>query len=464
MKNGTKIGKEKEIKICVVAGMMTMMAGSVVMVHAAPPTYPGATSPNTPTNTTSNQNGWVQIQNGNQIDWYYYENGVMLKSQWKQTSSGLWYYFAADGLMITGWGDGKLEDYYFEPSGEMATGWREISNDRDTYYGPGGSTGEKGWYYFGVDGRVTYGWKKINNSWYYFNDGEVDDFEDGEMVYGEVEIEGDEYYFGGYGDGVMKTGLVKVTSSENSNRPGGSSETEYYFYGSNGIKVVDGWAKYDNKWYYMDDDGHMMTGFIGFDNSYNILTDPRDLDDAEFVSYLDEDGVMVTGWLNLGETEQTRPGQSLSNQYYYFKSDGTMVTGWYKINNKWYYMCTESTGEYEKGQLVTGLYTIEEKNYYFDKDGVMSTSSWETVEVGANKYDIYLDSDGVMLQGQSDDDLLVQKVGSKYYVFDENGYCLKNTTIYLNGTKWTTNSGSLPVGTPIYNINRSGVATKSTLK
>lgn len=468
-----QIGKEKIMRknirnIFVVAGMMAMMTGSAVLVHAAPPTTntTNTTQTNTPTNNNTNTtNGWVQKQSGNQTVWNYYENGIMLKSQWKQiTTSGLWYYFDANGVMLTGWGDGKLADYYFEDSGAMATGWREISNDRNTSYGPGGNTGEKGWYYFGSDGKVVYGWKKINNSWYYFNDGEVDDFEDGQMVYGEVEIDGDEYYFGNSSDGVMKTGLVKVTNSQNSNRPGGTSETESYFYGSNGVKVVDGWAKYNNKWYYMDEDGHMMKGFIGFDSSFNILSDPTDVDRATYVNYLDDNGEMVTGWLDLGETEQTRPGQDLSNQYYYFKSDGTMVTDWYKINSKWYYLSPETTSEYQKGQLVTGLYTIEDKNYYFDKSGVMSTSSWETVEVGSSKYDIYLASDGVMLQGKSDDDLLVEKVGSKYYVFDENGYCLKSTTVYLNGTKWTINRGNLPAGTSIYTINRSGVATKGTLK
>ncbi|MBN1069052.1 cell surface protein [Clostridium botulinum] len=41
--------------------------------------------------------------------------------------------------------------------------------------------------------------------------------------------------------------------------------------------------------------------------------------------FLDSYGNMVTGWLNRGE------------QWYYFDSNGEMVTGWRSINGQWYY-------------------------------------------------------------------------------------------------------------------------------
>ncbi len=61
------------------------------------------------------------------------------------------------------------------------------------------------------------------------------------MVYGEVDIDGEEYYFGASNDGSMKVGLVKVISESNANTPSSTKTESYYLYKDNGMRVREGW-------------------------------------------------------------------------------------------------------------------------------------------------------------------------------------------------------------------------------
>ena len=62
-------------------------------------------------------------------------------------------------------------------------------------------------------------------------------------------------------------------------------------------------------------------------------------------------------------------------------------------------------------------------------------------------------------------DYLVQKIGSRYYVFNDQGNRLTNSTIYKIGEKWTTDPTGAEEGkTKIYTINSSGVAKEGTYK
>lgn len=414
--------------------------------------------------------GWQQETVDRQTIWHYYDNsGNMLKNSWLQSpASGLWYFFDQEGVMVTGWGEGKAEGYWFDASGAMATGWREVPLEDDDTYGPGASSGEKGYFYFGTSGMVMDGWQRINGSWYFLNNGYADDFADYQMVYGEVAIDGDEYYFGESNDGSMKYGLVKVISETNANTPSSTKTESYYLYKDNGVRVLSGWGRYNSTWYYVSDDtGEVVTdSFVALDsNDYEVEIDSPH---AKSIYYMDNNGVMKTGWLQVGEDTEVRPGVTKGKVTYYFNEDGTMHTGWKKDGSKWYYLLDEADEDngYARGQMLnSGVYTIAGKTYYFNTNGDMATATWKTVEVGATDYSCYFGSDGVMYAAPDSSSYLLEKIGSKYYAFDEYGHRLENTTIYYVDNKWQVMpAASVPDGTIMYTINRSGVASKGTYR
>ena len=107
-------------------------------------------------------NGWVMAANG---DFYYYQNGQMVKNQWVMSTRGLWYHMSASGVMDTGltyitdseWGSGW---YYLQESnrsnnciGMMLKGWQQIIDDN------GYGAGNIGWFETrtnGHGGKCTY--------------------------------------------------------------------------------------------------------------------------------------------------------------------------------------------------------------------------------------------------------------------------------------------------------------------
>ncbi len=440
----------------------------------SPGTTNGPSSPNSPANntTTTAKKGWVQVTENRQTVWKYYnDNGVMIKSQWFQSpSSGLWYYFDRNGNMVTGWGDEReIEGYWFDSSGAMATGWRTIPIEEEEYtYGPGSGSTETGYFYFGGDGKVCEGWTRIGESWYFLNNGYADGFVDYQMVYGEVDIDGEEYYFGASNDGSMKIGLVKVISESNANTPSSTKTESYYLYKDNGMRVREGWGRYNGVWYYIDSEtGEVVTeDFVALD-SYGTEADVND--ENVTIYYMDANGVMKTGWVEMGESTAVRPGVTKGKVTYYFNSNGTMATGWRRDGNKWYYLMPDNkeTG-YEKGQMFSsGTKDIEGYTYFFNTNGEMAVSTWKTVDVGATgttENTCYFGEDGKMYKAASDDSYLIERIGNRYYVFNNQGARLVNTEVYNVDGKWTSNSTNAKDGCEMYTINRSGVASRKTYR
>ncbi len=82
---------------------------------------------------------WVQNEKG---WWYSYDNGTWPASQWAELKwRGVknWYYFDAEGYMVTGWHQDGGNMYYLHPTAD------------------------------GTRGYMYTGWKQIDNNWYYFN-------------------------------------------------------------------------------------------------------------------------------------------------------------------------------------------------------------------------------------------------------------------------------------------------------
>ena len=98
------------------------------------------------------------------------------------------------------------------------------------------------------------------------------------------------------------------------------------------------WIHDRNKWYWINDEGLMSTGWQLVNSKWY---------------FLGNDGAMETGW------------KEDNGKTYYLEEDGSMATGWKAIDGKWYYF-------QEDGSMVTGWKEIDGKLYYFGEDGSMT--------------------------------------------------------------------------------------------
>ena len=96
-----------------------------------------------------------------------------------------------------------------------------------------------------------------------------------------------------------------------------------------------------------------------------------------------------------------------------------MLTGWQKISNLWYYF---NTG----GDMATGWKTIGGKTYYFKDSGAMAANEW------CKGY--WLNSDGTWTYPYK---ASWKKDSKGWYYQDTSGWYAKNTTITIDGTKYT---------------------------
>lgn len=182
---------------------------------------------------------------------------------------------------------------------------------------------------------------------------------------------------------------------------------EWTFYNGAGIQIKNQWVKYDNKWYFLDINGHLRTGWI--------------LESGNWY-YLNKDGIMQESWmydkgywyyLQGGGTMVTNKWATFDGKWYYFNNLGEMQTGWVDYRGKWYYMD-------EHGVMQKSWITYDKNKYYLNDDGTLK-KGW----LYNGKVWYYLDSDGKMVRGWTTVD------GKKYY-FDANG-AMKTGMMFLDG-------------------------------
>ena len=173
---------------------------------------------------------------------------------------------------------------------------------------------------------------------------------------------------------------------------------KYYFY-ENG-KLVKGWLKDGNNWYYLDPvTGEMLTGWQKVSGAWFYLKPST--------------GAMVTGWLKLGGTWYYMNGSGvmvtgwryINGVWYYFNTSGAMKTGWLHDGDKWYYLN-------DSGAMATGWKKVGGEWYYLDSSGAMITG-WRY----SGGYWYYFDASGRMVTGS-------RNIGGKTYNFDDSGRCL----------------------------------------
>ncbi len=76
---------------------------------------------------TMAQGIWTQAKDGSGRWWYPHANGSYTVNNWEQINNR-WYYFDANGWMMTGWLDKNGVKYYLGSDGGMVTGFSTIDN------------------------------------------------------------------------------------------------------------------------------------------------------------------------------------------------------------------------------------------------------------------------------------------------------------------------------------------------
>lgn len=126
------------------------------------------------------KNGWVKVKVGKfGYDWYYYENGVPLKNQWKH----YFYYLKSDGKMANNewvYDNNEKAWYFFSQDGRFKRdAWIQWDFRRRDYYylHPSGKMAHDEWidyyyYYLKSDGTMAaeeWIYDKGNSAWYYLD-------------------------------------------------------------------------------------------------------------------------------------------------------------------------------------------------------------------------------------------------------------------------------------------------------
>lgn len=100
-----------------------------------------------------------------------------------------------------------------------------------------------------------------------------------------------------------------------------------------GPTINTGWYKYNDNWYYLDENGVAKTGWIRSEGKWYYL-DPYT-------------GKMLIGWIEN------------DGNWYYLNTSGEMMTGWFEYNGNLYYLNTS-------GIMVKDVYV---GSYYLGPDG-----------------------------------------------------------------------------------------------
>lgn len=179
------------------------------------------------------------------------------------------------------------------------------------------------------------------------------------------------------------------------------------FYDGYGNQIKNDWVKYDNKWYRLDINGHLITGWFNEGNEWY---------------YFRSDGQMLTGWFYekgywyyLHENGQMAYNKwyTLNGYTYYFNELGQMQTGWMLYGGKWYYLG-------KSGVMQKGWITYDKNKYYLNADGTMK-NGW--IFTGTTWY--YLDKTGKLVYGW-------QTINGHKYYFDSKG-AMQTGMMFLDG-------------------------------
>ena len=279
---------------------------------------------------------------------------------------GKWYYYLGGEPVMDDWIVDEGRRYHLNGSGEIDAGWCQI--DGATYY----LNGQHDGYY----GAAVLGWKQLGGAWYYFDpltngamaadtwqpDGNGMCYlgEDGKMVTGFMELDGETYY-------LFPTGKTNGTRATGWQKIGG----DWYHFANDGTMTVNAWQPDGNGMCYLGGDGKMVTGFMVLDGA---------------TYYLQESGkrvgTKVTGWQEIRGAWYCfdASGAMITNDWAadggnlcYLGEDGRVLTGWQTIDGVTYYLCERHNGSFG-ARSVRPTY-IKGQMYMFDTDGSLVTGT-----------------------------------------------------------------------------------------
>lgn len=204
--------------------------------------------------------------------------------------------------------------------------------------GDGSNTGKDGWV------------EKDGKKYYYKN---------GEPLKGTRKI-GGEYYCFDSKDGHLFQNQLLYSASTN----------RTCYADANGIRVSNTWVQTGGKKYYMGADGYAYKGsrnvhgkFYLFDSKRGYaFTNRKRISSQGDIYYYGADGARLNnGFAKIQENGKTNT--------YYFNKEGKAYKQWHKIKGKWYYFYpgwTETSGIMAQNTAIT----IDGMTYIFDENGV----------------------------------------------------------------------------------------------
>ena len=277
---------------------------------------------------------------------YYLQSSGAMKTGWQKISN-TWYYFDSSGAMVSnGWRWINSKCYYFDKNGKMAAdtwigeyyvdasgAWvKDKQKETDKWIQSSGR-----WWYRHADGSYTRSeWEYIGGKWYYFD-------QNGWMVTGWQKVKGSWYYMESNGARVAdgwKWINNKCYYFDKNGKMAADTWIDGSYVDASGVWIKDkkqepenvtktGWVQYSGHWMYYNTDG-----------SY-VKSNWKSVNSIWY--YFDQNGWMVTGWMTLS-----------SGKYYLNPTknsdgvEGAMLKGYKQIDGKWYYL---RSGESPEGSL-----------------------------------------------------------------------------------------------------------------
>lgn len=269
---------------------------------------------------------------------YYFNLGYGTLESGLKTINGKRYYFAP--TMLTSaerYVDGHWS--YFGADGAMVTGFTQLKDGRTVYYNSQGQMmyGEQNingkWYYFNhVDGRMAMGWYTLPDGRKVYYDVKAGGAGNG-MLHGIQSVNGQTYYFD-QGYGTLRTSTLSYNPQLQN----------LVYFGSDGAMVKNTTIKLGGKTYMVG-----INGALKLSNGENLVN-------GGWYLYNSQTGKLQTGWQIV----------SGNRTVYYDPNTGVMDHGEAKIGNYWYFF------DLVNGQMRTGWVTLPDgRRVYYDKQGHM---------------------------------------------------------------------------------------------